>query len=314
MMKIKFILLILIVITMGIGFIVVFIKYRADLSVSRSRTDSVKSLIFKSSDYDIEYLLEGSGPTLLISHGVTGGIDQGIGLKNMYLGEGYRYLYLSRFGYLKSSFPPNPSAKLQARAYKDLLDHLGIDSIFILGNSAGGASAIHFAIDYPERCKGLILVSSVVPGDTKALPPEPIMKVVFRCDFIYWSTIKLFARNMIQMFVPGSIYNALSKPQRKDLINKILFSGFPISYRTKGVLFDTYISNTSINDDIQFENIKSPVLIIHAIDDPAPPVEGARKISSMIPDCKLVTFETGGHLILSHEQEIQKVIHDFCFR
>jgi len=313
-MKIKVILLIVIGITMVIGFIITLIKYKNALSVSRSVTGSVKSLIFKSPDYDIEYLLEGSGPVLLISHGVTGGIDQGIGLKNMYLGEGYRYLYLSRFGYLKSSFPLNPSAKLQAKAYKDLLDHLGIDSVFIFGNSAGGASAIHFAIDYPEKCKGMILVSSVVPGDTKALPPKPIAKVVFGCDFIYWSSIKLFGKRMVQMFVPGSVYNKLSKPRRKDLINNILLAGLPISHRTKGVLFDTFISNTSINDDIPFESIKPPVLIIHAIDDPAPPIEGARKISSRIPGCNLVTFEVGGHLILDHEKEIQKVIHDFCFR
>lgn len=250
----------------------------------------------------------------MISHGVTGGIDQGIGLGNMYLGPGYRYLYLSRFGYLKSSFPDNPSARLQAKAYKDLLDYLGIDSVFILGNSAGGTSAIHFAIDNPERCKGLILVSSVVPGNTKALPPEPVMKVVFGCDFIYWSTIKLFGRNMLHMFVPKSVDNELSKPQREDLINNILFAGFPISYRTKGVLFDTYISNTSINEDIPFERIKSPALVIHAIDDPAPPFEGARNISKRIPDCELVTFEFGGHLILNHEQEIKKSIRLFISR
>jgi pimeloyl-ACP methyl ester carboxylesterase len=88
----------------------------------------------------------------------------------------------------------------------------------------------------------------------------------------------------------------------------------PISYRTKGVLFDTYISNTSINGDIPFESIKSPALIIHAIDDPAPPIEGARKISARIPNSDLITFDIGGHLILDHEQEIKKSIHLFIFR
>ena len=313
-MKIKTVILIVIGIILIVSFIVIMVKYKKALSVNTFKTNAIKSSIFKSTEGDIEYLLEGSGPTILISHGVTGGIDQGIGLSNMYLGTGYRYLYLSRFGYLKSSFPNNPSAKLQAKVYKDLLGNLGIDSVFILGNSAGGISAIHFAIDYPERCKGLILVSSVVSGDTKALPPEPIMKVVFGCDFIYWSTIKLFGRNMLQMFVPKSVDNKLSKPQSKDLINNILLAGFPISYRTKGVLFDTYISNTSINDDIPFESIKSPTLVIHAIDDPAPPIEGARKISARIPNCDLVTFEVGGHLILDHEQEIKKIIHLFISR
>ncbi len=313
-MKTKAFILLVIGIILVVSFIVILITYKKALSVSSFKTNAIKSSIFKSEEGDIEYMLEGSGPTILISHGVTGGIDQGIGLTNMYLGPGYRYLYLSRFGYLKSSFPDNPSAKLQAKAYKDLLDYLGIDSVFILGNSAGGTSAIHFAIDYPEKCKGLILISSVVPGDTKALPPEQIMKVVFGCDFIYWSTIKLFGRNMLQMFVPKSIDNELSKPKRRDLINNILLSGFPISYRTKGVLFDTYISNISINEDIPFESIKSPTLVIHAIDDPAPPIEGARKVSARIPDCNLVTFEVGGHLILDHEQEIKKSIHLFISR
>lgn len=313
-MKTKTIILLVIGIILFVSIVMILVRYKHDFSSNSDKINAINSQTYNSADYNIEYILEGTGPTILISHGVTGGIDQGIGLSNMYLGPGYRYLYLSRFGYLKSSFPDNPSARLQAKAYKDLLDYLSIDSVFILGNSAGGTSAIHFAIDYPERCKGLILVSSVVPGDTKALPPEPIMKVVFRCDFIYWSTIKLFARNMTKMFVPKSIYSALSKPQRKDLINKILFSGFPISYRTKGVLFDTYISNTSINEDILFERIKSPTLVIHAIDDPAPPIEGARKISSRIPNCDLVTFDTGGHLILNHDQEIIKSIHSFISR
>jgi pimeloyl-ACP methyl ester carboxylesterase len=119
---------------------------------------------------------------------------------------------------------------------------------------------------------------------------------------------------MLHMFVPGSIDNELSKPQRKDLINNILLAGFPISYRTKGVLFDTYISNTSINEDIPYESIKSPVLVIHAIDDPAPPIEGARNIAARIPYCDLVTFEAGGHLILNHDQEIKKNIHSFVSR
>jgi len=98
------------------------------------------------------------------------------------------------------------------------------------------------------------------------------------------------------------------------LVNNIFLAGFPISCRTKGVLFDTYISNTSINEDIPFETIKSPALVIHAIDDPAPPIEGARKISAIIPDCDLVTFEVGGHLILDHEQEIKNSIHLFISR
>lgn len=93
-MKTKAFILLVIGIILVVSFIVILITYKKALSASIVKTNAIKSLIFKSAYCDIEYILEGSGPTILISHGVTGGIDQGIGLSNMYLGPGYRYLYL----------------------------------------------------------------------------------------------------------------------------------------------------------------------------------------------------------------------------
>ena len=289
----------------------IYSKFRHDLAAGYTKINDLQSQLYSSKTGDVEYLLEGPGPTILISHGITGGIDQGIGLADMYLGKGYRLLVLSRFGYLKSSMPDQPSAELQAEAYSDLLAFLHIDRAFILGNSAGGPSAIHFAIDYPEKCSGLILVSSAVPGNTKALPPKAFMNAVFGSDFLYWCTIKLFGTSMMKMFVPESILNTLSSPEKKKLMDTVFLSGLPISHRTKGVLFDTYLSNPSIDEDIPYESITTQTLIFHAIDDPAPPIEGARLIAKKIPHCELVAYETGGHLIMNHEDEIKRTINHF---
>ena len=43
-----------------------------------------------------------------------------------------------------------------------------------------------FAIDYPERTNGLILLSSAVPGPE----PDAIPKLVREHDLVYWSAIK----------------------------------------------------------------------------------------------------------------------------
>ncbi len=107
-------------------------RFKQYLNSSLERVNSIESQVFSSDEGDVEYILDGNGPTILISHGVIGGVDQGMGLANRYLGKGYRFLYVSRFGYLKSSFPTHPSPKLQAKAYNDLLDFLKIDSVFIL--------------------------------------------------------------------------------------------------------------------------------------------------------------------------------------
>jgi pimeloyl-ACP methyl ester carboxylesterase len=103
----------------------------------------------------MEYRLAGEGPTVLVSHGVNGGLDHGMRLTKSgsvaVLGAGYRFLYVSRFGYLRSALPKQATARLQAAAYQELLDHLGIDQVYLFGNSAGGPSTMWFAIDYPER-------------------------------------------------------------------------------------------------------------------------------------------------------------------
>jgi pimeloyl-ACP methyl ester carboxylesterase len=178
--------------------VVVIVLFRQDLREARSRLASIPTTIYASRHGDIQYRVVGDGPTMLVSHGLTGGVDQAEYLVTRWrnLDERYRFLYVSRFGYLKSSLPDNATPRIQAAAYKDLLDHLGIDRVIVVGNSAGGASAMWFAIDYPERTNGLILISSAVPGPQ----PDAIPKLVREHDFIYWSGIKFVPDMLMGLF------------------------------------------------------------------------------------------------------------------
>jgi pimeloyl-ACP methyl ester carboxylesterase len=275
-------LLIIIFVIVSVLLTVVITKYSRDLSVAKTAVDRIGSKIFSSSFGDMEYVLEGEGPVVLVSHGITGGIDQGKWITST-LGGGCRYLYVSRFGYLRSAMPEGPSPAKQAAAYVELLDHLEIDSVFVIGNSAGGTSLYHFAHDYPVRCRGMILQSSVVPGDDKPLPPRLLMKAVFGSDFIYWTSVRLFGKSMSRMFIPKEVFMSLSEEERKTMISSIYLSALPISSRTKGILFDMYVSNISIDETFPFEEVTFPVLVVHAKDDPAPPYAGAMMISERIP-------------------------------
>jgi pimeloyl-ACP methyl ester carboxylesterase len=288
--------------------IFIVLRFRKVMAYHYNRLDNIPSHIYHSKYGDVEYLLRGEGPTILVSHGITGGVDQGIGMSEDFLGSDYRLLYVSRFGYLKSSIPDNPSPELQADVYKELLDHLRIERVFIFGNSAGGTSAIHFAIRYPQNCSGLILLSSNAPLDTPSGHPP---KFVFQSNFLYWFAMTLVGKSMMTMFVPKTILNNLSKQEMNRLIEGIYFSALPVTERSEGIGFDLFISNPSINDEIPFNNIKSPTLIINAEDDPATLVEGARTLARNIQNSELITFKTGGHILLSQEKEIRHQISQF---
>jgi pimeloyl-ACP methyl ester carboxylesterase len=288
--------------------LIAFLGFRNDFQKNISKLKNIQSNVFLSKYGDIEYLLIGEGQTILISHGITGGVDQGIWISNLNIGKNYRFLYISRFGYLKSSMPKEASAKLQASAYNELLGHLGIESVFIIGNSAGGPSAMSFAADYPKKCKGLILLSSHVPGAKISSPP----KFVFKYDFVYWLVVKLSGKSLLKMFVPPAVMETMTKQEIDQTINDVFMAALPISKRSEGIFFDNEVSSPSV-ESMHFETIKPPTLIIHAIDDPAPPIKGARELLTTIPNSKLATYN-GGHLLLHHEHEIQTVISNFILQ
>ena len=282
--------------------------YRKTIKQSYLKLQGIKSTIFKSNFGDIEYALEGEGPVVLISHGNSGGIDQAILLVNNFFERKYKFLYLSRFGYLKSSIPENPSAELQADAFKELLVHLNIEKLFLYANSAGSTSVLNFAIKYPQYCKGLILQSANAPLD---FDPGAPPKFIFRSNFLYWFFLKILGKMMISMFVPKAMLEELSKQEKKMLMDEVFFSCLPITERSEGTIFDTFVSNPSINDGLLFEEIIAPTLILNAIDDPATVISGARTLAKKIKKNILVEFEKGGHLLHGQADKTKLEIESF---
>ena len=93
-----------------------------------------------------EYATSGNNPVILVSHGSFGGFDLGVSSLYFLQDTHLKLVIPSRFGYLRTPLPANPTPSAQARAYIELLDALQIDKVFIAGLSAGGMSALQFAL------------------------------------------------------------------------------------------------------------------------------------------------------------------------
>jgi pimeloyl-ACP methyl ester carboxylesterase len=289
---------------------VVAVMFRHDMEEARARLAAQPTEIFQSSYGDIEYRVAGAGPTVLVSHGITGGVDQAEALVTQWRNfqpDQYRFIYVSRFGYLGSDLPDGATARTQAAAYRELLDHLGVDRTFVVGNSAGGPSAMWFAIDYPNRTDGLILISSAVPG------PEPdyIPELVAKHDFIYWAAVKAAPDKLLGLMLPESVIAKLSEEQKDFAVRNAFIASMPISERTDGIMFDSKVTLPNLNQ-LPFEQIKPPTLIVQSTDDPRE-AAGGKEMARRIPNSTLIGF-TGGHLLLGHETEIQQANAEFIAR
>jgi 2-hydroxy-6-oxonona-2,4-dienedioate hydrolase len=108
----------------------------------------------------IEYFEWGQGPAVIVVHGAGGGFDQGRLIAGAFGGGPFRWIAISRFGYLGSALPADASTSAQADAILDLLDHLQIDRASILAFSGGVPPALQFAQRHPSRTACLAMLSS----------------------------------------------------------------------------------------------------------------------------------------------------------
>ena len=244
-----------------------------------------------------------AGETLLSVHGLYGGYDQA--LENVgSLSSRYRILAPSRFGYPGSSVKGEGTPREQAEAYVELLDILGIERVFILGASAGGTPAIRFALDFPQRAKGLILYCSTAPWNEKPakipglMGPPPIMNH----DLPMWLAFPLYRR----------LYGMES-----DVVHRML----PLSRRKEGADLDARIVNRDMAVNFEaypIEEMHLPVLLLHARDDRMAPFKGpAGQVEGSLhryPNLETKIFETGGHLMTGHSREIDAAVVEFIER
>lgn len=256
----------------------------------------------------LEYAEAGAGRPLLMIHGTGGGFDQGLGFSRP-LTDRYRVIAPSRFGYLRSDYPHDPSSENQADAMIELLDHLGIDKLPIAGGSAGALPAIAFAIRHPERCSALIAIvpASYVPGRPTTPGPTGVqgsaMTAMLNSDFLFWSALNTVPDLLIgTMLATDPALVKLASSAERERVHNILWDILPVSRRSRGLLNDARLASNPA--PMQLDRITVPTLAISLEDDRFGTYEAARHLAASVAGGKLVTYPTGGHLWVGHDAEL----------
>lgn len=245
---------------------------------------------------NMTYCDKGEGDVVLSFHGIFGGYDQALDSAKEFI-KGHRVIAPSRFGYLGSDVKGEGTPKEQAEAFVELLDKLDIDKVYLFATSAGGTPAIRFALDYPNRVKGIILYSSAMPMLSKpdkvgdyAGPPEFLLS-----DFGMYMISPLLEPMM------GMEY---------ETINSML----PVKERKKGIILDSKITNLDMQrnfDDYDIESITSNVIVFQAKDDKLANYNDTLNGIKRFSKHTFVSFDNGGHLLKGHEEEIDAAITKF---
>lgn len=160
-----------------------------------------------------------------------------------------------------------------------LLNQLGIQKAAIAGHSMGGYVALAFARLYPERVRGLALVSSQAPADV----PE-------RKEGRYKSAADV-ETNGIHSVVETMTPKFTADPRLQALARESMEKQQPAAYIGALKAMAERADSTPLLDTFGF-----PVVIVHGNADGLIPVDRAREIRDAIPGSHYVELKEVGHV------------------
>lgn len=281
------------IIILGVG-IFVYAWFRHDMQKAEARI-AQGSQIAETDCGLIEYAETGTGIPVLSIHGSGGGYDQGIFLGEL-LGDGFRVIAPSRFGYLNSPYPENHSVVDQANTYACLLDYLGIESASVMAFSAGGTSALQFAQLHPNRVESLVMVSAVSNVRPVREANEGAQSVLLT-DLVFWAASTLATDPTLAFFGVTPAAQTAMTEQEMDQARSVLRLMNPMGSRKAGLDHDSTEANLFDGAFFDLESITTPTLVVHAEDDTFIPIAHGEYTAEHILGARLVRFDTGGHFV-----------------
>ena len=315
----------------GIAVTAIVLMFAGTMAYVRWRNRQIErvesnSTVVETTQGPVEYSIIGEGPAVLVLHGTLGGYDQLQPMVRLLNAGSYRFIFVSRPGYLRTPLSTGGGFEEQADAYAALLDELGIDQVAVLAISGGGPSALQFALRYPERCWGMVMLSanadveagnanraSERSGESARQPPRVVTNIVFS-DLSSWVLVgasKLLPRQFLTVLV-GEEYveEVLIDPAKRALYTESVDSLALLSRRRAGALNDgaQFLTFTGY----PFQDVTAPMLILHGASDNAVNTAQPRHLDATVPDSRFIEIEGGTHyMLISHHDILAPLILDF---
>jgi pimeloyl-ACP methyl ester carboxylesterase len=295
----------------GVGTLIVA-AFRSDMRTARARL-AAQSRLVETACGPVEVAESGSGPPVLVVHGTAGGFDQGLMAGRGNLGDGYRIIAPSRFGYLRSPMPADGSHAAQADAFAAMLDALGIPRVAVVAVSAGAQPATQLALRHPERVLALVLITPALylpakPGTPPASgPPAFVLDHVLASDFTVWALAQLAPKLLVRVAgVPRALDDQVTPEFRKKLADGF----FPAGARHVGLAHDIR-TTTPIAPNLPIEQLRMPVMLVGTADDPYRTGDVVRYAAGRLPTAKALILDSGGHVLIGQDARIRSEIQRF---
>ena len=205
------------------------------------------------------------------------------------LARQYRVIRLDARGFGRSSVPP-PGYGWSLSGFgndlANLLDHLQIDKVHLIGETVGGTISLQFAFDHPDRLHTVTACTSP-------------FKFVGQSSYV--ENRQLVLDEGIEAWVRGTADRRL-EPGHSDPAHHEWYAQQMMN-TTPHVVADTlgYLANQDLTPIMP--EIKTPALVIVGQDSSMNTADRAKGMADLLPDCRLAEIPGGTGYIQHSDPE-----------
>jgi 4,5:9,10-diseco-3-hydroxy-5,9,17-trioxoandrosta-1(10),2-diene-4-oate hydrolase len=251
----------------------------------------------------LAYNDHGRGPIIICLHAIGHGAADFARFRQAFAGD-YRVITLDWPGQGNSGDDTLPASN---RRYAEVLglflDRLDVGKAILVGNSIGGAAALRYAADRPDRVRALVLENpgGLDPGGRLARGITGCMAAFFRAGerrarWFPW---------LFRHYYASVLTESVAAEQR----DRIVAAGYEIA----PVLARAWESFGQLESDLRgkIPSVRCPVLFAWAVKDRFVRLDRNRPAINQFPDVQLVEFQAGHAAHLEAPEEFEAVVRDF---
>lgn len=210
---------------------------------------------------------------------------------------------MAGFGYTVSHDPADTTQEGWVAQVTGLLDALELPSVSIIGNSFGGAIALHTAAAHPERVNKLVLMGAVgvsfplSDGLDKVWGYEPSLDNMRELMRVFAYNQGLITDDLTEMRYRASI--------RADVQQRFA-ALFPAPRQR-------WVEALALPPE-RLRAITQPTLLVHGRQDQVIPFAVSERLAELLPNSRLHAVERCGHWVqIEHTQEFLREVEAFLF-
>jgi len=248
---------------------------------------------------------QGSGPVLLMIHGLAGQMRHFTYGVAKILSRDFRVIVIDRPGSGYSVRPPTMAADIssQAAAIAQLIEQLRLGPSLVVGHSLGGAVALTLALEHPKCVSGLALLAPLTHMPQNNRPPEAFRALMIASAWlrsaIAWTL--LVPASMAQRdMVLGQVFGPDAVPEDYATRGGGLMNLCPHQFISASRDLQA-ISKSLPTIEARYEELRIPVQVLFGRDDRILNWQkNGQALVDKIPGAKLVQADSGHMLPVTH--------------